>query len=343
MSQVVANRPHKLSDLNGRQKAAILCMVLGAETAAQLQKGLSPEESEAIGVEIARLRAVESSLAEDVLKEWMELLTVADSIAHGGLEYAQRMLERAYGPPQAASILKRIQTQLADTAGLHRLRSADPAQLSTMLRNEHPQTIALILAHLNPGQTATVLKELTTDLGSEVVYRMATMAKVSPDMLQLIERSIWTEDMETQQGLSTSGGPQAVASILALVPSSSEKILLEGVSLRDAALAQQIRDLMFVFEDVATLDDKSIQRLLREVEIKTLALALKGASDALTKKIMGGMSSRAVGSLQEEIENLGPQKKRDIEKAQSTIVQAIRTLEESGELVLASSSDDVVS
>lgn len=343
MSQVVAKRPHKLADLNGRQKAAILCMVLGAETAAKLQKGLSPEESEAIGVEIARLRAVDASLAEDVLKEWMELLTVADSIAHGGLEYAQRMLERAYGAPQAATILKRIQTQLADTAGLHRLRSADPAQLSTMLRNEHPQTIALILAHLNPSQTATVLKELSTDLGSEVVYRMATMAKVSPDMLQLIERSIWTEDMETQQGLSTSGGPQVVASILALVPSSAEKVLLEGVSLRDAALAQQIRDLMFVFEDISTLDDKSIQRLLREVEVKTLAFALKGASEVLTKRIMGGMSSRAVTSLQEEIENLGPQKKRDIEKAQSTIIAAIRTLEESGELVLASSTDDVIS
>ncbi|MCE9602293.1 MAG: flagellar motor switch protein FliG [Gemmatimonadetes bacterium] len=342
MSQASANRPHKLADLNGRQKAAILCMVVGAEPAAKLQKNLSPEESEAIGVEIARLNAVESSLAEDVLKEWMNLLTVADSIAHGGLEYAQRVLERAYGGPQAAAIFKRIQTQLADTAGLHRLRSADPAQLSTMLRNEHPQTIALILAHLNPAQTATVLKELTADLGSEVVYRMATMAKVSPDMLQLIERSIWTEDMETQQGLSTSGGPQAVAAILALVPGSAEKSLLEGVSHRDAALAQQIRDLMFVFEDVAKLDDKSVQRLLREVEVKTLALALKGASEPLTKKIMGGMSSRAVSSLQEEIENLGPQRRSDIEKAQAAIIAAIRTLEESGELVLSGSSDDVV-
>jgi flagellar motor switch protein FliG len=149
--------------------------------------------------------------------------------------------------------------------------------------------------------------------------------------------------METQQGLSTSGGPQAVAAILALVPSSSEKMLLAGVGERDANLAQQIRDLMFVFEDIATLDDKSVQRLLREVEVKVLALALKGASDGLIKKIMGGMSSRAVSSLQEEIETLGPQKKRDIEKAQAMIVTTIRTLEETGELVLSSSTDDVVS
>lgn len=343
MSQALAKRPQKVADLNGRQKAAILCMVLGADSAAKLQQKLSPDESEAIGVEIARLRQVDSALAEEVLKEWLELLTVADSISHGGLEYAQRMLERAYGGPQAASILKRIQTQLAETAGLYRLRSADPMQLSTMLRNEHPQTIALILTHLNPGQTATVLKELTAELGSEVVYRMATMSKVSPDMLQLIERSIWTEELETQQGLSTSGGPQAVAAILALMPSSSEKTLLEGVSHRDAQLSQQIRDLMFVFDDIATLDDKSVQRLLREVEIKTLALALKGVGEALTAKIMGGMSARAVSSLQEEMENLGAQKKRDIEKAQSSIVATIRTLEDAGEIVIAISTDELVS
>jgi flagellar motor switch protein FliG len=317
-------------------------MVLGAESAAALQKSLSPEESEAIGVEIARLAAVDAGLAEEVLREWLDLLTVADSIAHGGLQYAQHVLERAYGPAQAGAILKRIQTQLAETAGLHRLRNADPGQLSTMLRNEHPQTIALILAHLNPQQTATVLKDLAPELGSEVVFRMATIGKVSPDMLQLVERSIWSEELETTQGGSTSGGPQAVAAILALVPSSSEKQLLEGVSLKDAQLAQQIRDLMFVFEDVVGLDDKSVQRLLREVEIKTLALALKGASEALSQKIMGGMSSRAVSSLQEEMDNLGPQKKRDIEKAQSTIVATIRTLEEAGELVLASASDDIV-
>ncbi|MBX7118332.1 MAG: flagellar motor switch protein FliG [Gemmatimonadaceae bacterium] len=338
-----AARKSPQADLNGRQKAAILCMVLGTESAAKLQKKLSPEESEAIGVEIARMHAVDSGLAEGVLKEWLDLLGVADSIAHGGIDYAQKMLEQAYGPQQASAMLKRIQTQLADTAGLHRLRNADPAQLSTMLRNEHPQTIALILAHLQPTQTATVLKELAPELGAEVVYRMATMAKVSPDMLQLVERSIWTEDLETQQGLSTSGGPQAVASILALVPSSSEKTLLEGVSQRDAQLAQQIRDLMFVFEDIATLDDKSVQRLLREVEVKSLALALKGASEQLTKKIMGGMSSRAVATLQEEMENLGPQRKRDVEKAQAAVVTALRTLEEAGEIVLASASDDVLS
>ncbi len=337
-----AVRPSKITDLSGRQKAAILCMVLGADSAARLQQGLSPEESEAIGVEIARLAAVDAGLAEEVLREWLDLLTVADSIAHGGLEYAHSVLERAYGPQQAGAILKRIQTQLAETAGLHRLKHADPAQLSTMLRNEHPQTIALILAHLSPQQTATVLKELSPELGSEVVFRMATIGKVSPDMLQLVERSIWSEELETTQGGSTSGGPQAVAAILALVPSSSEKQLLEGVSLKDAQLAQQIRDLMFVFEDVVGLDDKSVQRLLREVEVKTLALALKGASEALSRKIMGGMSSRAMASLQEEMENLGPQKKRDIEKAQSTIVATIRTLEEAGELVLASSSDDIV-
>ncbi len=336
---MVKTKPHELT---GLQKAAIVCMVLGAETAAKIQKTLSTEEAEAISVEIARLSHVDPDLAEGVLREWVDLLSVADSLAQGGLDYAHDVLTKAYGPAQATAMLKRIQTQLADTAGLHRLRNADPVQLATMLRNEHPQTIALILAHLQPAQTALVLKDFAQELGSEVVYRMATMSKVSPDMLALIERSIWSEDLETQKGLSASGGPQAVASILALLPSSQEKALLDGVSHHDPALCQQIRDLMFVFEDLTGLDDKSIQRLLRDVDVKTLALALKGASEMLTRKIEGGMSSRAVAALKEEIEMLGPQRKRDIEKAQSAIVATVRQLEEAGEIVLAGAGEDVV-
>ena len=338
----VAMTRAKPSELTGIQKAAIVCMVLGPDSAARIQKSLSTEEAEAISVEIARTRKVEPEVAESVLAEWLDLLAVADSLAQGGLDYAHDVLTRAYGPAQATAMLRRIQTQLAETAGLHRLRHADPVQLGTMIRNEHPQTIALILAHLNPAQTAAVLKDFTQELGAEVVYRMATMAKVSPDMLALIERSMWTEDLETQQGLSASGGPQAVAAILALLPSSQEKALLEGVSAHDAALCQQIRDLMFVFEDLTGLDDKSIQRLLRDVDVKTLALALKGASEMLTRKIEGGMSSRAVAALKEEIEMLGPQRKRDIEKAQSAIVAIVRQLEEAGELVLAGAGEDVV-
>jgi flagellar motor switch protein FliG len=211
-----------------------------------------------------------------------------------------------------------------------------------MLRGEHPQTIALILAHLQPQHTASVLKEIDPQLGAEVVYRMARMEKVSPEMLHLIERSMLTEDLQPAQGLSASGGPQAVAAILNIMPSSIEKELLDGVQSRDAGLCEQIRNLMFVFEDILTIDDKSIQRVLREVEGKELALALKGSSEELRAKIMGAMSQRAVEALKEEIEMLGPSKKRDVETAQTSIVTIVRRLEEAGEIVLSGGTDDMV-
>jgi flagellar motor switch protein FliG len=239
-------------------------------------------------------------------------------------------------------MLKRIQAQLADTAGLQRLRSADPTQLGSMLRNEHPQAIALILSHLQPTQTAAVLQEIDPALGAEVLYRMATMSKVAPEMLALIEKAMMSEDLAPQQGLTTSGGPHAVASILNVVPSTLEKALLDRVAERDAELCEQVRNLMFVFEDIASLDQKSLQRLLRDVDQKELALALKGASRELQTNVFAAMSSRAQQSLKEELEMLGPQRKRDIEAAQTKVVATVRKLEDSGELVLAGTAEDMV-
>jgi flagellar motor switch protein FliG len=212
-----------------------------------------------------------------------------------------------------------------------------------MMRGEHPQTVALILAHLEPAHTANVLKELDPQLGSEVVFRMARMEKVSPDMLQLIERSILAEtDLAPTPGMSASGGPAAVAAVLNLVTPSLEKIILDGVSMKDAGLCEQIKNLMFVFEDLVSLDDRSLQRLLREVDSKELALALKQASNEVRNKIMGSMSQRAVQALKEEIEMLGPSRKTDVEKAQTNIVSTVRKLEESGEIVLSGGGDDLV-
>jgi flagellar motor switch protein FliG len=240
-------------------------------------------------------------------------------------------------------MLKRIQSQISDTAGLHRLRNADPTQLGNMLRAEHPQTVALILAHLQPAHTAAVLKELDPTLGSEVVLRMARMEKVSPDMLVLIERSILTEtDLAPAQGLSTSGGPAVVAEVLNLVAPSLEKAIMAGVDQLDPALCEQIRNLMFVFEDIVSLDDRSTQRLLREIDVKELALALKGASNEVKNKILGAMSQRASTSLKEEMEMIGPARKRDVELAQAGIVAMIRKLEDAGEIVVGGNDDLVV-
>src|SRR3954468_15797232 len=307
-------RSHQLDQLNGAQKAAILCMVLGSESAQMITQKLAVEEVEQLSFEIARMDRVSSEATEAVLAEWLEGMLAAGSIAAGGLDFAREVLERAFGQAKAQNMLKRIQAQLSETAGLHRLRNADPQQLGNMLRGEHPQTVALILAHLEPPHTAGVLKELDPLFGSEVVLRMARMEKVSPDMLMLIERSILTEtDLAPVQGLSTSGGPAAVAEVLNLMAPSLEKALLRGVEERDAALCEQIRNLMFVFEDIVSLDDRSLQRLLREIDVKELALALKAAADAVNNKIMGGMPQRAIAALKEEMEMLGPALKRDIE------------------------------
>ena len=336
-------RSHQLDQLSGSQKVAILCMVLGSESASMITQKLAQEEVEQISYEIARMDRVSNEATEAVLAEWLEVMLAADSIASGGVEFAREVLERAFGAPKAVSILKRIQAQISETAGLHRLRNADPQQLGNMLRGEHPQTVALILAHLEAQQTAHVLKEIDPSFGAEVVMRMARMEKVSPDMLVLIERSILTEtDLNATQGLTTSGGPAVVAEVLNLVAPSLEKAIMKGVEERDPSLCEQIRNLMFVFEDIVSLDDRSLQRLLREIDVKELALALKSASNEVKNKIMGAMSQRASAALKEEMEMLGPSRKRDVEASQTAIVAMIRKLEDAGEIVVGGGADDLV-
>ncbi len=331
-------------ELTGRQKAAILCMTLGTEVAAKVTQRITQEEGESISFEIARLDSVPSSVTESVLTEWLELTLAVDSAASGGMDYAREMLEKAYGNSRGGVIFKRIQGQLADTAGLSRLRKADPHQLGSLCRNEHPQTIALLLTHLEPQHTANVLKELDPAIGGEVVFRMAKMEKVSSDMLQLIERSIGSEaELGFQGGMSTSGGPEAVAAVLNFTSSTLEKQLLDGVTERDPELCEQIKNLMFVFEDIGSLDDRSLQRMLREVDVKQLALALKAASEELKSRISACMSQRAVEALKEEMEFMGPVRLRDVEAAQAGIVSQVRKLEDAGEIVIGGGDDLVIS
>lgn len=329
--------------LTGRQKVAIVCTAVGTRHAAKITSQLTPEEAEVIALEMATLDRVPAETVAAVLEEWLELTIGMDSLSAGGVDFARGVLEEAFGVAKAQQILKRIQGQLADSDRFGKLRRADPQQLGSTLRGEHPQTIALILAHLDPGQVAQILRELDVKLGGEVMYRIARMEKVSPEMISLVERAIGT-DAETafSQRMSSVGGPAAVAAVLNLVSTSIEKEVLEAVTERDPALSEQIRNLMFVFEDLVALDDKSLQRLLREVDVKQLALALKAASVELKQRIMGVMSQRAVTGLKEEIEFLGPVKMRDVEASQTDIVAKVRALEETGEIVLSGGTDDVV-
>ena len=344
MSTALARtNPVDLDALNGRQKVAVLCMALGADAAAKITQKLAPDEVDAISFEIARMEHVDAPMVEGVLEEWLTRIVVADSLASGGLEVAKEILEKAFGARKAQVVLERITNQLQNTVGLHRLRHADPQQLGATLRVEHPQTIALILAHLEAQHTAAVIKEIDAEIGSEVVFRMARMEKVSPEMLAVIEKSLSSEtDLALSQGLSASGGPAAVAAVLNFVNSSLEKALLDGVASKDQALCDQIKNLMFVFEDIASLDARSLQRLLRDVDSKELALALKAASDELKKKILAAMSQRAVQALTDEMEMMGPTRMRDVEAAQTNIVSMVRQLEEAGEIVLSGGDDELV-
>ncbi len=329
--------------MTGRQKVAILCMALGAQHAATITAGLHPEEAEIVALEMAQLDRVPPAVVDAVLSEWLELTLGVDSLSAGGVEFARDVLVKAFGDVKAQQILKRIQGQLADSDRFGRLRRADPQQLGSTLRGEHPQTIALILAHLDPGHVAAILREIEPALGGDVMFRIAKMEKVSPEMISLVERAIGSEaDLAFSQGMSSVGGPAAVAAVLNLVSSSLEKEVLDLVAEKDAHLSDQIKNLMFVFEDLVSLDDKSLSRLLREVDVKQLALALKAASPELKSKIMATMSQRAVAGLREEMEFLGPVKMRDVEAAQTDIVSKVRALEETGEIVLSAGSDDVI-
>ena len=340
MSTALVRQDAKMS---GRDKVAILYMALGSEQSAKITQRLTQDEVELVSLAIAKLNRVEPETAEGVLMDWIEVAVAGEAVATGGVDYAREVLDKAFGAVKSKEILKRIMGQLADTVGLQRLRNADPQQIANMLRAEHPQTIALILAHLSAPQTAGVLKELDPAVGGEVTYRMAKMEKVSPEMLLLIERSFGAEtELDFQAGMSRAGGPSAVASVLNLLQGALEKTLLEKITDRDHDLAEQIKNLMFVFEDLVSLDDRALQRLLRDVDAKTLGLALKAASKELKERIMSQMSQRAVAALKEEIEMLGPVRMRDVEGAQSQIVAQVRTLEEAGEIVIGGGDEVVV-
>lgn len=329
--------------LTGRQKVAIVYMALGADHAAKITAGLTPEEAETVALEVAQLERVPPSTTEAVLSEWLGMAIGIDSLSAGGVDFAKEVLEKAFGMEKAKAILARIQHHIADSDRFGALRRADPQQLCNTLRGEHPQTIALILAHLDAKLVAAILRELDPAVCGDVMFRMARMEKVSPEMVTLVEKAIGSDaEMGFSQAMSKAGGPAAVAAVLNLVAQSLEKEVLGLVAERDQALSDQIRNLMFVFENLLALDDKSLQRLLREIDVKQLALSLKAASQELRDKIMSTMSQRAVTGLKEEMEFLGPVRMRDVEAAQTDIVSKVRALEESGEIVISAGSDDIL-
>ncbi|MFN0181407.1 MAG: flagellar motor switch protein FliG [Gemmatimonadales bacterium] len=333
-----------LPTLTGIRKAAILCMTLGRERAADIMKLLSAQEVEELGREIAITPGIDPPVVQAVLEEFRGVFQAAEAAARGGVLVAQEILERALGPQRARQILERIHEQIADT-GLKRLRKAAPELLTSVLRGEHPQTIALILAHLDARQSAGVISNMDQAIAGDVLYRVARMDKISPEMLALVESGLANKtDLSLSQEMTTSGGPQAVAKLLNLTGGTLEKSLLEAIDKKSPDIATQVKNLMFVFEDLRLLDGRGIQRLLREIDGKELALALKAASEDLKQHIYTNMSERAAAALKEELEFMGPVKVRDVEGAHTRIIEVLRTLEDQGEILISGrgGEDDVI-
>ncbi len=326
--------------LTGAQKAAVLCMSLGTDVASKVMQLLQPEQVEIVSREIAAMPMADTRTVEGVLLEYRQVARAVQSLSEGGLLRASEILEQSFGPVKAKQILEKIKEQLTDS-GLKKLKKAAPEVLLSVLRGEHPQTLALILAHLDSKQAATVIEVMDNELASDVLYRVARMEKVSPEMLAVVEQGLASKtDLTLSSEMTASGGPAAVAKVLTLASGSVEKAVIESITQRSHELAQQITNLMFAFEDLTTLDGKSMQRILRDVDSKELALALKAASDGLKQHIMKNMSERAASALQEEMEYLGPVRVKDVEAAQTRIISAVRTLEEAGEIVLGGRGGD---
>ncbi len=323
---------YNLAELTGKQKAAILLMSMDVDVAAKVFKELDMSEVEQIALEISNLKDVPANVVEDVIEEFYELMQASSLMLEGGIEYAQVLLEKTYGPERARDIVEKIKV-LTTIRGFNILKQADPAQLANFLSKEHPQTIALILSHLPPAQAADVLQEFPDELRSDAIVRIATIGKVSPALVSEIEQVVdQIAETTLSQNLAATGGAQIVANILNKSNNALAKSLLESIEEKNYDMAGEIKRLMFLFEDIIQIDDRGIQRILRDVDKRDLALALKVADEKIKNKIFKNMSERAASVVKEELEFMGPVKLKEVEQAQMRIVDIVKQLESEGEI-----------
>ncbi|MCH8286092.1 flagellar motor switch protein FliG, partial [candidate division KSB1 bacterium] len=290
---------------------------------------------ERLSVEIAQMTDIPSTIMESIIEEFYQMIMAQEYISQGGLDYAKGVLEKALGPKKAHEIVAKVESAI-HVSGFKLLKDVDPNQLMNFIQHEHPQTISLILANLEPSQTASIVSDLPPELQADVAFRIATMGKISPDLLNDIEGVLETQ-VETVfgQDLSTAGGAKAVAEILNMSSRTTERTILTDLEKRNPALATEIKNLMFTFDDLVLLDDKSVQRVLREIDTKDLSLSLKVADEELKDMIFRNMSERAANLIKEELEFMGPVRLKDVEESQMKIVDIVRSLEEDGEIVIS--------
>ncbi|WP_306590126.1 flagellar motor switch protein FliG [Geothrix sp. 21YS21S-4] len=320
-----------MAKLTGMQKAAVLMVTLGDETAANIFKYLEEDEIQTISREIAITKHVQPEVAEEVLEEFHTMTQARSYISQGGIEYAKKLLIKSVGPEVARKIIDRLVKALESSAGFTSLERANPQQLSKFIQNEHPQTIALILAHLNASQAAELISSLPEALRSDVAMRMASLQEISPEVVRRISL-ILEQKLEALGSFATEayGGVRAVAELFNRMDRNTGRAVLEKIETENPQLAASIRDLMFVFDDILLIDDNGITEILKRADKKTLTIALKGTSEELQNQFFRNMSSRAVELMKEEMEFMGPIKLKDVEKSQHEVVEIVRQLEEEG-------------
>lgn len=329
--------------LTGRQKAAILLISLGPEVSAQIFKHLRDEEIEQLTLEIANVRKVDTSEKEAILAEFHQICMAQEYITQGGISYAKDILEKALGSQKALDIINRL-TATLQVRPFDFARKADPAQILNFIQNENSQTIALVLSYLQAEQSSMILSALPQDKQAEVAKRIALMDSTSPEVISQVERVLEQKLSATvTQDYSSAGGIEAIVQILNGVDRGTERTILDALEIQDPELAEEIKKRMFVFEDIVNIDNRSIQRIIRDIENADLQLALKVASEEVREAIFRNMSKRMSETFREEMEYMGPVRLRDVEEAQTRIVATIRRLEESGEIIIArGGGDDII-
>jgi flagellar motor switch protein FliG len=330
--------------LTGRQKAAALLIALGSDLSAQVLKHMKDPDIDRVTVEVFNMERIAHEVRAEVLDECIGLARAHGYVSAGGVDYATEMLRQALGPQRAAEIMDRLVTSWR-ASPFDFVRMTDPAQLVGFLQDERPQTIALILAHLPPSLAAAIMARLDRELQAEVAFRVAMMERTTPEAIEQVEQTLRKRLASVlNQDYSTVGGVEFLVKVLMQVNRSTEKTIMQSLEEADPVLAEEVRKHMFVFDDVIKLDDRSMQRVLREVDTKDLTLAMKGTTEEVKAKIFKNMSTRAAQMLKEDMEVGGPTRMRAVEDAQQRIVTVVRRLDEAEEIVISrgNSEDDVL-
>ena len=328
--------------MSGLQKSAILLIALGPEKSANLFKHLKEEEIEELTLEIANTRSITPQIKEGIIEEFYQLCLAQQYIAEGGIGYAKELLEKALGTEKAMHVIGKLTASL-QVKPFEFVRKTDASQLLNFIQDEHPQTIALILSYLSPMQASMIISALPPERQADVAKRVAMMDRTSPDIIKEVEKILESKLANiVNQDYKIIGGVDAVVEILNAVDRGTEKHIMETLEIEEPELADEIRKKMFVFEDILLLDDRSVQRVLRDVDNNDLAVALKGANENVQATIFNNLSKRLAAMIREDMEYMGPVRMKDVEEAQQKIVNIIRKLEDSAEIVISRGGGDEI-